>query len=137
MTAEPGRVEQDSRGILDPGMLRQRVRLKRYPAPATLVPVIDRFWAVSWDLPDDVVHRQQVLTHPGANFTVGHPSADPGDRAPGPVEARLYGVARALSTRVLLGRRYAGLPTCAPRPGSARARSSGCSCGTRGCRRPG
>ncbi len=104
MSTDPDRIEQDSRGILDPGLLRRRVRLIRFPATAALDPVIDRFWAVSWDLPDGVVHRQQVLTHPGANISVGHPSARPGDRAPGPVEARLYGVARTLSTRVLLGR---------------------------------
>ncbi len=104
MGTQPGGIEQDSRGILDPGLLRQRVRLTRYPATAALDPVIDRFWAVSWDLPDGVVHRQQVLTHPGANISVGHPSARPGDRAPGPVEAQLYGVARTVSTRILLGR---------------------------------
>lgn len=88
MGTEPGRVEQDSRGILDPGLLRKRVRLTRYPATAALEPVIDRFWAVSWDLPDGVVHHQQVLTHPGANISVGHPSAVPGDRAPGQAATR-------------------------------------------------
>ena len=64
---------------------------------------MDRFWAVRWDLPPGTVHRQQVLTHPGANVSVGHANAAPGQREPGPVEARLYGVARGLSTRVLAG----------------------------------
>jgi AraC-like DNA-binding protein len=100
----PQPVEQDSRGILDPWLLRERVRLTRYPAGPALEALVDRFWAVSWDLPDGLAHTQQVLTHPGANLSVGHPSAREGDTRPGPVEARLNGVARGLSSRVLVGR---------------------------------
>jgi AraC-like DNA-binding protein len=65
--------------------------------------LVDRFWAVRWDLPPETVHQQQLLTHPGANVSIGHANAAPGQREPGPVEARLYGVARGLSTRVLAG----------------------------------
>jgi AraC-like DNA-binding protein len=43
-----------------------------------------------------------VLTHPGANLSVGRP-----DGAEAGVEARLNGVARALTTRELLGRGWA------------------------------
>jgi AraC-like DNA-binding protein len=103
----PEPVERDSRGILDPWLMRQRVRLTRYPAGPGLDGLIDRFWAVRWDLPPGTTHRQQVLTHPGANFSVGHPSARPGDREPGPVEARLNGVSRGLATRVLVGSGWA------------------------------
>ena len=101
--SRPDPVERDSRGILDPWLLRQRIQLTRYPASPALAALVDRFWAVRWDLPDGAVHRQQVLTHPGANFSVGHPSAQPGERQPGPVEARLNGVDRGLTTRVLVG----------------------------------
>jgi AraC-like DNA-binding protein len=100
----PAQVEEDSRGILDPWLLRQRVRLTRYPAPPALEALVEWFWAVRWDLPDGVVHRQQVLTHPGANLSVANPSARPGQRRPRPVEARLNGVARGVTTRVLVGR---------------------------------
>ncbi|MCW2905349.1 MAG: hypothetical protein JWL68_138 [Actinomycetia bacterium] len=100
----PDPVERDSRGILDPWLLRQRVQLTRYPAGAALEGLIDRFWAVRWDLPPGVAHQQQLLTHPGANVSVGHANGEPGQRQPGPVEARLYGVARGLSARVLVGR---------------------------------
>ena len=100
----PEPVERDSRGIIDPWLLRQRVQLTRYPAGPVLDGLVDRFWAVRWDLPPGTVHRQQVLTHPGANVSVGHANAAPGQCEPGPVEARLYGVARGLSTRVLAGR---------------------------------
>ena len=106
-SSKPDPVERDSRGILDPWLLRQRVQLTRYPAGPALDGLVDRFWAVRWDLPPGTVHRQQVLTHPGANASIGHASAAPGQREPGPVEARLYGVARGLSTRVLAGRGWA------------------------------
>jgi AraC-like DNA-binding protein len=99
----PDPVERDSRGILDPWLLRQRVQLTRYPAGPVLDGLVDRFWAVRWDLPPGTVHQQQVLTHPGANVSVGHANAAPGQPGPGPVEARLYGVARGLSTRILAG----------------------------------
>ncbi len=100
----PDPVERDTRGILDPWLMRQRVQLTRYPAGAALDGLIDRFWAVRWDLPPGVAHEQQLLTHPGANVSVGHANGEPGQLQPGPVEARLYGVARGLSARVLVGR---------------------------------
>jgi AraC-like DNA-binding protein len=102
-SSEPDPVERDSRGILDPWLLRQRLQLTRYPAGPVLDGLVDRFWAVRWDLPSGTVHRQQVLTHPGANVSLGHANGTPGQHQPGPVEARLYGVARGLSTRVLAG----------------------------------
>lgn len=99
----PERVERDSRGILDPWLLRQRVQLNRYPAGPALAGLVDRFWAVQWNLPPGRHHRQQVLTHPAANISVGHANARPGDQETGPVEARLYGVARQLTERLLVG----------------------------------
>jgi AraC-like DNA-binding protein len=93
-------VEADSRGILDPWLLRQRVQLNRYPAPEALDGLVDRFWTVRWQLPDGVTHRQQVLTHPAANITVGNPD---GTGSSAPVEARLNGVARRVTTRTLVG----------------------------------
>jgi AraC-like DNA-binding protein len=97
----PAPVEHDTRGILDPWLLRQRVRLNRYPPTGTLTGVVDRFWAVTWNLPDGVEHRQQVLTHPSANLSIG-PRNGHGEE--GPFEARLYGASRALTTRRLRGR---------------------------------
>jgi len=99
----PDPVEQDSRGILDPWLLRQRVRLTRYPVGPALAGLVDRFWAVRWDLPPGTAHRQQVLTHPGANLSIGNANARPGESQAGPIEARLYGVARGLTSRVLVG----------------------------------
>lgn len=105
MTSEPRPVEQDSRGILDPWLLRQRLRLTRYAAGADLDGLIDHFWAVGWDLPANQQHRQHVLTHPVANLSVGQ--ADARAHRPGWIEARLSGVARRLTDRVLVGRGWA------------------------------
>lgn len=90
-------VEQDTRGILDPGQLLRHVDLTRTPPPQPLAGLIDRFWGVTYDLPTGARLQTEVLTHPGANLSVGH-----GD-AGGDVEARAYGVARDLSTRTLVG----------------------------------
>jgi len=84
---------------------------------------VDRFWAVAWDLPRGTAHRQQVLTHPGANLSVGHADgAGAGDRA-APVEARLNGVARGLTTRTLVGQGWA--VAAMTRPGGLGAFISG------------
>ncbi len=99
----PEPVERDSRGILDPSLFRQRVQMNRYPASAGLEGLVSWFWAVRWDLPTGALHRQELLPHPGANISVGHANASPGDRVPGPVEARLYGVTRRRSGRLLVG----------------------------------
>jgi AraC-like DNA-binding protein len=100
-------VERDSRGILDPWLLRQRVCLTRYPVGPRLAGLVDRFWAVRWDLPAGAVHSQQVLTHPGANLSVGHADARASGSSAGRIEARCNGVARSVTTRVLTGRGWA------------------------------
>ncbi|MDQ2729008.1 MAG: helix-turn-helix domain-containing protein [Actinomycetota bacterium] len=105
--SSPEPVERDSRGILDPWLLQQRVNLSRYPVGPALGGLIDRFWAVEWDLPAGTEHRQAVLTHPGCNLSVGHADAAAGQVAVGPLEARLNGVARTLTTRRLVGRGWA------------------------------
>lgn len=102
MDVAPEPVERDSRGILDPGSLRRNVLLTRYPPTPGLRAVVDRFWAVRWDLPDGVSHEQEVLTHPCANLTLG--SADAHTADSGRIEARCNGVASGLTIRTLAGR---------------------------------
>jgi AraC-like DNA-binding protein len=101
----PAPVEHDSRGILNPAGLQRMVHLTRLPPGRELAGLVDRFWSVEWDLPSGVRHSQQVLTHPCANLSVGHADARAG--APGRIEARLNGVSRDLTTRVLAGRGWA------------------------------
>jgi AraC-like DNA-binding protein len=103
-TVGPKQLEEDSRGILDPGLLRQRVRFTRYPVSPPLVGLIDYFWAVTWDLPAGTVHTQALLTHSGCNLSVGHADASHGEDGCGRIEACLNGVARRLTTRTLRGR---------------------------------
>jgi AraC-like DNA-binding protein len=94
-------VERDSRGILDPWLLRQRVAFTRHPPTPPLVGLVDRFWAVRWDLPAGTSHRQEVLTHPSVNVSVGTPDARSARTDP---EARVNGVAIELVDRELAGR---------------------------------
>lgn len=98
----PPAVAQDSRGIIAPALLRERLTLNRYPPGPDLEGLIDRFWVVSWRLPDGMVHIQQVLTHPCANLSVS-PADLMDDERPGPLEATLNGVARQLTSRRLVG----------------------------------
>lgn len=96
----PAPVERDSRGILDPWLLRTRVAFTRHPPTPALAGLVDRFWAVRWNLPAETAHRQEVLTHPSVNLTVGTPDARTGRTAP---EARVTGVATDLVDRELAG----------------------------------
>jgi AraC-like DNA-binding protein len=97
----PAPVERDSRGILDPWLLRTRVAFSRHPPTPALDGLVDRFWAVRWNLPDGTAHRQEVLTHPSVNLTVGSPDARGDGTDP---EARVTGVATDLVDRELAGR---------------------------------
>ena len=97
--AEP--VERDSRGILDPWLMRQRVAFARYPPTPALEGVVDLFWAVRWDLPPGANHYQEVLQHPSLNLSVGTPDARTGRTGP---EARLHGIYLDLVDRELGGR---------------------------------
>jgi AraC-like DNA-binding protein len=99
--AERRQLHDDSRGILDPWLLRTRVAFTRHPPTPALDGLVDRFWAVRWDLPAGSGHRQEVLTHPSVNLTVGTPDARTGRTD---AEARVTGVATDLVDRELGGR---------------------------------
>ena len=101
----PLSVTQDSRGIIDPSLLRERLTLNRYPPGPALAGLIDRFWVVSWRLPPGQVHVQQVLTHPCVNLSVSPASA--ADGRLGRIEAMLNGVHRRMTERTLAGTGWA------------------------------
>jgi AraC-like DNA-binding protein len=94
---DPAPVGQDSRGILDPVRLQERMTLSRHAAPPALAELIDWIWAVEWDFEPGESFRQDVLTHPGANISVSPESG-------GVIEARLYGVSRKIVRREMTGR---------------------------------
>lgn len=85
--------------------MAEHVRLTRYPAPESLVGLIDWFWSVEWELPTGVVHPQQVVPQPGVNVSVGTPPPPGTAPEPGPWPLRcvVNGVTTTLSTRVLSG----------------------------------
>ncbi|WP_433800455.1 helix-turn-helix domain-containing protein [Actinomycetospora sp. CA-084318] len=96
----PAPVDRDSRGILDPWLLQQRVSFTRHAVPPGLHGIVDFVWAVRWVLPPGGNHRQEVLPHPSLNVSVGTPDARTGRTAP---EALLNGVFLDLIDRELAG----------------------------------
>lgn len=96
----PAPVDRDSRGILDPWLLQQRVTFTRHGVPPVLAGLVDFVWAVRWSLPPSGNHRQEVLPHPSVNVSVGTPDARTGRTAP---EALLNGVFLDLVDRELAG----------------------------------
>jgi uncharacterized protein DUF6597 len=102
----PPTVGQDSRGIIAPGLLRQRLTLNRCPTGPALAGLIEFFWTVSYRLPEGMVHSQQILPYPSVNLSVAHGQAG-ADARPGPLEARLTGVVRKLYTRRIAGTGWA------------------------------
>ncbi|MFI6160199.1 DUF6597 domain-containing transcriptional factor [Micromonospora haikouensis] len=56
----------DNRGILDPARLRREVRFRRLPPAPALLPYVEHYWLVDWDL--DAPFEQRVLPHPAINL---------------------------------------------------------------------
>lgn len=91
----------DTRGIVDPAVMRRHAVLNRYPAGPVLAGIVDWFWAVSWHLPPGTEHVQSVLNHPGANISIG--TVDDAGATPERPQGRVYGLNRGLSARRLVG----------------------------------
>ncbi len=89
----------DTRGIVDPATMMRYVDFERFPAGGHLDGVIEWFWAVQWQMPEGVVHDQQVLNHPAGNISVG--TVDDGGVPLDPAQGRVYGVSTRLSSRRL------------------------------------
>ena len=107
MNQRPTRsVEQDSRGIIDPGEFRKRVTLTRYPPDPALTGLIEFLWVVSYELPPGLVHEQQLITYPCVNLSVA-PGQVGEDGQPRPVEATVTGVCRQVYTRRIAGTGWA------------------------------
>ena len=81
---EPPAPGADTRGILDPARFAQTTHFERFEPPESLAGLIDWTWAVSWSLPAGVRHRQQVVTHPGLNLSVGEAPPDGPEPPPAP-----------------------------------------------------
>jgi AraC-like DNA-binding protein len=56
-----------SKGILDFPNALEHFRLQRHEPAADLLPWIESYWVVAWDLPEGQVHRQTNLSHASIN----------------------------------------------------------------------
>lgn len=52
------------KGLLDPALAAQRLRIGRYPPATDLKPFVDYFWIVEWDLRGQEPHVQKTLPYP-------------------------------------------------------------------------
>lgn len=89
----------DTRGIVDPQEMMRHVDFARAPAGVVLDGLVEWFWSVSWDLPADTVHDQQVLNHPAGNISIG--TLDDAGVPLDPPQGRVYGVMRSVGHRHL------------------------------------
>ncbi|WP_051214869.1 helix-turn-helix domain-containing protein [Granulicoccus phenolivorans] len=96
---------ENTRGIVSPGRMLRTVDLVRYPIPpdSPLAGLVEWIWSVSWSLPVDVRHRQDVVAQPGVNLSLGNPPPPGPAPAPGPYPLRavVNGVSTDLTTRML------------------------------------
>lgn len=97
----PDHITSDSRGILDPGRMREHVEFVRFDPPDRLRGVVQWFWAVRWSLPRGEEFTQPVLAHPSANLSVGPRSTRGIDDDS--IEATAVGVVTAIDRRRLRG----------------------------------
>ncbi|CCH73293.1 hypothetical protein BN11_2530004 [Nostocoides australiense Ben110] len=96
---------QDSRAILNPGVMAERVRFERFAAPEEFAGILDWCWSVEWEMQPGESHAQETLSLPAVNISVGTtppPGPHPPPR-PYAVSPRVVGVATRRTTRVLSG----------------------------------
>ncbi len=98
---ERGSWPEDTRGIIDPAEMRRLVDFARYRPVDELEGLIDWFWSVSWTLPAETVHMQEVLNHPSGHVSVG--TVDDSGVPLDPARGRVYGVLTGISQRRLTG----------------------------------
>lgn len=58
-------------GVLRPGQTAATADLQReHPLSAELLPFVERYWSVQWDLRGRPAYRSEVLSHPSVNLSV-------------------------------------------------------------------
>ncbi|MEU9225043.1 helix-turn-helix domain-containing protein [Streptomyces massasporeus] len=89
----------DTRGIVDPSGLLDRVRFRRHEPAEPLRRYIEWYWLIDWDLP--APYASHIVPHPSVNLTF---QWDESDETEAPPYAEVTGVALGLYTRKLTGR---------------------------------
>jgi AraC-like DNA-binding protein len=56
------------KGVVDPAGAAQRLRLATYPPSSPLLPFVEYFWLVEWDLRGQAPQTQRVLPYPNAHL---------------------------------------------------------------------
>jgi AraC-like DNA-binding protein len=85
----------DTRGIVDPSGLLDRVRFRRHEPAPPLRRYVEWYWLIDWDLP--APYASHIVPHPSVNLTFQWDEDD------GPPYAEVTGVALGLYTRKLTG----------------------------------
>ncbi|WP_369195849.1 DUF6597 domain-containing transcriptional factor [Streptomyces djakartensis] len=85
----------DTRGIVDPSGLLDRVRFRRHEPAPPLRRYVEWYWLIDWDLP--APYASHIVPHPSVNLTFQWDEDD------GPPYAEVTGVALGLYTRKLAG----------------------------------
>ncbi|MGW7492965.1 AraC family transcriptional regulator [Streptomyces luteogriseus] len=89
----------DTRGIVDPSGLLDRVRFRRHEPAEPLRRHVESYWLIDWDLP--APYASHIVPHPSVNLTFQW--AESGETE-APPYAEVTGVALGLYTRTLTGR---------------------------------
>ncbi|MFF7483905.1 DUF6597 domain-containing transcriptional factor [Streptomyces luteogriseus] len=89
----------DTRGIVDPSGLLDRVRFRRHEPAEPLRRHVEWYWLIDWDLP--APYASHIVPHPSVNLTF---QWDESDETKAPPYAEVTGVALGLYTRKLTGR---------------------------------
>ncbi|MDF3141951.1 MULTISPECIES: helix-turn-helix domain-containing protein [unclassified Streptomyces] len=89
----------DTRGIVDPSGLLNRVRFRRHEPAEPLRRYVEWYWLIDWDLP--APYASHIVAHPAVNLTF---QWDGADETEAPPYAEVTGVALGLYTRKLSGR---------------------------------
>ena len=87
------------KGVLDPSLAAQRLRIGRHPPAADLKYFVDYFWVVEWDLRGQEPHVQKTLPHPCVHLVFEADKTAIFGVPNGVFERRLEGAARAFGVR--------------------------------------
>lgn len=96
-------VSAEPKGLLDPALAREKLRLARVHASADLAPFVEHHWVVAWDLRGQEPHFQKTLPYPCAHVVFERKGAAIHGVMRGTFEARLEGRDRVLGVRFRAG----------------------------------
>lgn len=100
------------KGVIDPAGAASRIRLATFPPSAPLMPFIDYFWLVEWDLAGQAAQTQRVLPFPNAHLVFDAGSTAIHGVVRGAFVRKVEGAGRVLGVRFKPGglRPFLGFP---------------------------